>query len=133
MSRVATKPPMGQKPPKTPKPERKGMRRTAPAKSKPIDHEKGCMFVSKALRKFAEGKECQMKSEWCDCGTETVVLCHSRRRAGAGTAQKPHDFWGYHGCAGCHANEDRLEDRELYDAIRRTQWVVFQHYGSLTP
>ena len=90
-------------------------------------------FVSPRLRKFAEGKECQMKSEWCDHGTETVVLCHSRRRAGAGMAQKPHDFWGYHGCASCHANEDRLEDRELYDAIRRTQYVVFAHFGTLTP
>ena len=94
---------------------------------------KTTMFVSKKLRKFAEGQECQMKSDWCSGDNETVVLCHSRRRAGAGMAQKPHDFWGYHGCASCHANEHKLEDRELFDAIRRTQWAVFSHFGSLTP
>lgn len=91
------------------------------------------MFVSKKLRDFAKGKDCQMKSEWCNNDPATVVLCHSRRRTGTGMAQKPHDWWGYHGCSGCHANEDKLEDRELYDAIRRTQWLVFERFGSLTP
>lgn len=90
-------------------------------------------FISKKLRDFARGQECQVKSEWCNGNPETVVLCHSRRRAGAGMAQKPHDFWGYHGCSDCHANESRLEDRELYDAIRRTQYAVFERFGTLTP
>lgn len=90
-------------------------------------------FVSKKLRDFARGQECQMKSEWCNGDPATVVLCHSRRRAGAGTAQKPHDWWAYHGCSDCHANENKLEDRELYDAIRRTQYAVFAHFKSLTP
>ena len=90
-------------------------------------------FVSKALRNFAKGQECTLKSEWCNNNPETVVLCHARRRAGAGMASKPHDFWGYHGCSGCHAEEDKMEDRELYDAIRRTQWIVYEHFGSLTP
>lgn len=94
---------------------------------------KQCMFVSKALRNFANGQPCQMMSEWCNGDSETVVLCHSRRRAGAGMGQKPHDFWGYHGCSGCHAHEDRLEDRELMDAIRRTQYAVFSHFGTVTP
>ena len=94
---------------------------------------KEAMFVSKKLRDFAEGRECQMKSEWCNGDPETVVLCHSRRRSGAGMAQKPHDFWGYHGCSSCHAHEAEIEDRELYDAIRRTQWAVFEHFMSLTP
>lgn len=91
------------------------------------------MFVSKVLRDFARGRECQMRSEWCNGDSETVVLCHSRRRSTAGMSQKPHDFWGYHGCSGCHAQEHLLEDRELYDAIRRTQWAVFEHFGTLTP
>lgn len=90
-------------------------------------------FVSQKLRDFANGQTCTMLSEWCNGNPETVVLCHSRRRAGAGTGQKPHDFWGYHGCSGCHANEHRLEDRELYDAILRTQYRVYEHFGSLTP
>lgn len=91
------------------------------------------MFFSQELRDFAKGQECQMKSEWCCGDGETVVLCHSRRRAGAGTAQKPHDWWGYHGCHTCHAHEAEIEDRELMDAIRRTQYLVFAHFGSLTP
>ena len=90
-------------------------------------------FVSKKLRDFAKGRDCQMRSEWCNDDPATVVLCHARRRTGTGMGQKPHDWWGYHGCADCHANEHRLEDRELYDAIRRTQWAVYEHFGSLTP
>lgn len=91
------------------------------------------MHVNPKLRKFAEGQNCQMLSEWCNGNPETVVLCHSRRRTGTGTAQKPHDFWGYHGCSDCHAHEHEIEDRELYDAIRRTQWLVYAHFKSLTP
>lgn len=90
-------------------------------------------FVSKKLRDFAMGQDCQMRSEWCNGNPETVVLCHSRRRTGTGTAQKPHDFWGYHGCSSCHACEGQLEDRELYDAIRRTQWLIYESFGTMTP
>jgi|GEM_PF-1410243 len=92
---------------------------------------KEVMFVSETLRAFARGRDCQMRSEWCTNGP--AVLCHSRRRATAGMGQKPHDFWGYHGCDGCHRHEDKIEDRELYDAIRRTQWLVYAHFGTLTP
>lgn len=91
------------------------------------------MFVSKVLRDFAKGRECQMKSEWCNSDPQTVVLCHDRRRAGCGMAQKPHDFHAYHGCSDCHANEHKLEDRELHDAVRRTQNAVFAEFGTLTP
>lgn len=90
-------------------------------------------FKSQKLRDFAEGQDCTMLSQWCNGNPETVVLCHSRRRATAGIAEKPHDFWAYFGCSGCHENEHRVEDRELYDAIRRTQWIVYQHFGTLTP
>lgn len=95
--------------------------------------EPGKMFVSAVLRQFAKGKECQMKSEWCNGDMETTALCHSRRLAGAGGGQKPHDFWGYHGCSGCHANEEHVEFKELYVAIRRTQDAVFAEFGTLTP
>jgi hypothetical protein len=104
------------------------------SKTKPKDVcEAGKMFVSKPIRDFAEGKECQMKSEWCNGDPATTVHCHERRRAGAGANQKPHDFWGWHGCSGCHANEHKLEDRELFDAIRRTLYKIFEHFGTLTP
>lgn len=90
-------------------------------------------FKSEKLRQFARGQECQMKSEWCNGNPETTVLCHSRRRTGTGTAQKPHDFWGYHGCSDCHAHEDDIDDSDMLDAIRRTQWTVYARFGSLTP
>ena len=98
-----------------------------------LTFEKTKPFVSKILRDFASWQECTMKSEWCNNNPETVVLCHSRRRAGAGMGQKPHDFWGYHGCSDCHAHEHELEDRELLDAIRRTQYRVFDRFRTLTP
>lgn len=100
---------------------------------KPPMGQKVQMFFSQTLRDFAEGQPCQMRSEWCNGDPSTTVLCHSRRRSTAGAAQKPHDFWGYHGCSECHAHEHLIEDRELYDAIRRTQWAVFEKFGSLTP
>jgi hypothetical protein len=117
----------GQTPPKAPP---KPMKR----KTKPRDVcEAGKMFVSNVLRQFARGKECQMKSEWCNGDKATTCLCHGRRRAGAGANQKPHDFWAYHGCSDCHAHEDEIEDRELFDATRRTQYIIFEHFGTLTP
>lgn len=91
------------------------------------------MLVSDKLRNFARGQDCTMMSEWCNGDRETVVMCHSRRRALAGMGQKPHDFWAYHGCSSCHASEDEIEDRELYDAIRRTQYRIYEHFGTLTP
>jgi hypothetical protein len=90
-------------------------------------------FVSVDLRKFAQGKQCQMRSEWCNHDPSTVVLCHSRRFADAGMAQKPHDFWAYHGCSECHRHESKLTTAQLYGAIRRTQYAVYAHYGTLTP
>lgn len=83
-------------------------------------------LVSDAIRQSANGQSCQMLSEWCNGNPETVVWCHSRRRAGAGMGQKPHDFWGYYGCSGCHAHEAKIEDRELLDAIRRSQYILFE-------
>jgi hypothetical protein len=117
----------GQTPLKAP---RKQMKRT----TKPKDvWEPGKMFVSEKLRKFARGQPCQMRSEWCNGDNETTVLCHVRRRAGAGANQKPHDFQAYHGCSECHAHEDTATDGDLLDAIRRTQYAVFEHFGTLTP
>jgi hypothetical protein len=117
----------GQTPPKAP---RKQMKRT----SKPKDVcEPGKMFVSKALRAFAEGQPCQMQGPWCNGDNETTVLCHVRRGAGAGANQKPHDFQAYHGCSKCHALEEYMNDGDLMHAIRRTQYAVFEHFGTLTP
>jgi hypothetical protein len=117
----------GQTPLKAP---RKQMKRT----SKPKDVcEPGKMFVSSPLRNFARGKECQVKSQWCNGDNATTVLGHFRRRAGAGANQKPHDFWAYHICNGCHENEHKIDDVLLLDATHRTQDAVFKHFGTLTP
>lgn len=90
-------------------------------------------FVSKKLRDFAKGQPCSMLSEFCNGDSETVVLCHDRRRDGCGMSEKPHDFHAYHGCSGCHAHEADLEDREIHDAVRRTQKRVYAEFGTLTP
>jgi hypothetical protein len=130
MSEFANQRPVYQKGQTPPKAPRKQMKRT----SKPKDVcEPGKMFVSEKLRKFARGKECQVKSEWCNGDNATTVLGHFRRRAGSGANQKPHDFWGYHICNGCHENEDKIDVRLLLDATRRTQYAVFKHFASLTP
>tara|TARA_R110000782_G_scaffold135142_1_gene227552 strand:+ start:941 stop:1333 length:393 start_codon:yes stop_codon:yes gene_type:complete len=130
MSQISTGRPAYQKGQTTPKAPRKQMKRN----SNPKDVcEPGKMFVSKALRDFAEGQPCQMQGPWCNGDNETTVLCHVRRGAGAGANQKPHDWWAYHGCSDCHAREENLGDRDLFDAIRRTQYAVFEHFSSLTP
>tara|TARA_R110000851_G_scaffold101943_1_gene218246 strand:+ start:298 stop:690 length:393 start_codon:yes stop_codon:yes gene_type:complete len=117
----------GQTQPKAP---RKQMKRN----TKPKDVcEPGKMFVSKKLRKFAKGQPCQMQGPWCNGDNETTVLCHVRRRAGAGANQKPHDWWAYHGCSDCHAREDEVSNQYLLHAIRRTQYAVFEHFATLTP
>lgn len=115
-------------------------RKDAPVTRQPIRHKARAKpdngkgpYVSQKLRDFANGQPCQMRSEWCSGDSETTVLCHSRRLAGAGMGQKPPDWWGYHGCSACHANEERLEFRELYTAIMRTQNAVFAHFSTLTP
>lgn len=90
-------------------------------------------FESADLRRFAEGKPCQMRSEFCNHDPATVVLCHSRRGAGAGMGEKPDDWWAYHGCHGCHSNEHRAPSLDLMLAIYRTQRAVYAHFGTLTP
>ncbi len=92
------------------------------------------MFKSARLRKFAKGQECTLLSEWCNGDWTTTVLCHSRPLTGTGTAQKPPDWWAYHGCSACHAAQEagQIEFRELYLAIYRTQLRVYSHFGSLT-
>ena len=90
-------------------------------------------FVSRDLRKFAKGKECQLKGPLCNGDTATTVLCHSRRVSGAGMSEKPHDFWGYHGCSACHYWEHMADFEMIYQAIRRTQYAVYAHFGTLTP
>jgi hypothetical protein len=60
------------------------------------------------LRKFARGKECQLRLRDVCCGRpETVVLCHVRKSGNAGIGQKPCDLSAFHACATCHDVYDR--------------------------
>ena len=122
--------PLGLKGEKTAKVDRKPMRKKAPAKATPSGDGP---HVNPKLRAFANGKPCQMRGPRCNHNPETTVLCHSRRGANAGMAQKPHDFWSYHGCSDCHAWEANATDHCLMTAIRRTQDAVYRHFGTLTP
>jgi hypothetical protein len=91
-------------------------------------------FVSVDLRKSAQGSQCQMRSEWRNHDPCTVVLCHAFGASPhAGMAPKPHDFWAYHGCSECHRLVSKLTTAQLDGAIRRTQYAVYAHYGTLTP
>lgn len=90
-------------------------------------------FVSKTLRDFARGQDCTLNLEGSRCDPETVVLCHIRAFGIAGMAQKPHDFFAYHGCAECHAREKDAGWDELFRAMIKTQSRVYEQFGGLTP
>ena len=83
-------------------------------------------MANKAIRDFARGQQCAMNLPGCDGGGETTVHCHVRRFGYAGLGQKPHDFWGYHGCANCHANEHMAGDDDFLRAISITQIRLFE-------
>jgi hypothetical protein len=77
--------------------------------------------VSKVLRNFAKGQDCTMRSDYCNLDPETVVLCHARMAGFNGTAMKPPDFLGYHGCSSCHANEHKVDPYDIHRAVAETQ------------
>lgn len=61
------------------------------------------------LRKFAQGKPCQLRIVGvCNFDPETTVLAHIRRGGVAGMGQKPPDICGIHACSNCH---DWLDSR----------------------
>jgi hypothetical protein len=90
-------------------------------------------LVSQKLRDFAKGKECTMMSPVCADDPEKTVHCHVRRYAGAGIAEKPDDWWGYHACYDCHMYEPEMADGDLLMAIRRTQERIIRHFGKIPP
>ena len=83
-------------------------------------------MVSAPIRSFASGQPCAMQLPGCNGGGETTVHCHVRRFGYAGTGHKPHDFWGYHGCSACHANEAMAGDDDLLRAISITQIRLYE-------
>lgn len=100
---------------------------------KPPRGKKDPPFVSETLRKFARGQECTMRMPWCNRDPETTVLCHVRAFGIAGTAEKPHDFFAWHGCSECHRREKDAGWDDVLRAMIVTQGRVFREFGTLTP
>lgn len=90
-------------------------------------------YTSPKLRMFAKGKTCALAMPWCNHDPETTVLCHVRAFGIAGMAQKPHDFFAYHGCSECHRREKEAGWDDILRAMMITQKRVFDEFGSLTP
>lgn len=88
------------------------------------------------LRKFAKGKDCQLRLLGiCNFDPETTVLAHVRRGGVAGIGQKPPDVVGIHACSTCHdAMDGRLgpmkipADSDVLEGLCRTIAVVDKHY-----
>ena len=94
------------------------------------------------LRKFAKGKECQLRIPGiCNHNPETTVLCHLRLGNVAGVGQKPPDLCAVHACSGCHDALDgrtdasgkmwAIEDRhsDILYALNRTLALVSKELG----
>lgn len=90
---------------------------------KPV-RQKPAKCVSSPLRNFAKMQECTMRGPHCNGDPETVVLCHSRMAGFNGTACKPLDFLGYHGCSECHRTEDEMSGWDVFRAVAETQTRV---------
>lgn len=90
------------------------------------------------LRKFAQGKECQVRIPgYCNRNDETVVLAHLRLAGITGMGMKAHDILGAHCCSSCHDVVDYRVKTELtkteienmfYEGIARTQAVVLKEF-----
>ncbi len=69
------------------------------------------------LRKLARGQDCQLRlheddgTRICNFDSSTVVLCHARFGAVAGTGIKPPDLCGFYACSECHSVADRRDSR----------------------
>lgn len=90
-------------------------------------------FKSDTLRRFAKGRTCALAMPWCTHDTETTVLCHVRFYGSAGMAQKPHDFFAFHGCSECHRREKDAGWDDILRAMMETQRRVYAEFGTLTP
>jgi len=81
------------------------------------------------LRKSAKGRECQIRSPYCNFNNETTVLCHL---GGAGMGLKNDDMFGAFGCSSCHDAVDHrtpspymneMINNWFYDGMVRTQKI----------
>lgn len=93
------------------------------------------------LRKFARGRDCQVRLAGCNGGGETTVLTHYRLAGYCGTGIKPDDLaFGAWACSRCHdlcdsrthvANLTRAEVRLAHaEGVMRTL-VELRKLGAL--
>jgi hypothetical protein len=72
-------------------------------------------WESKKLRDSARGRDCTMRSPWCNGNPETTVWCHSNHSEhGKANGTKAHDIFGFYGCSDCH---------NYYDLASRQQGI----------
>ena len=91
----------------------------AQIRQKPVA-QKPTKCVSNVVRRFADGQTCTLGMPWCNNDPATTVLCHSRMVGFNGTAQKPPDYMGYHGCSECHRRENEASPEDIFRATMRT-------------
>lgn len=105
---------------------------------KRIDLSKIADSISIDLRKFARGKECQVRIPgYCNRDTATTVWAHLRHGGVAGAGQKPPDLCGVIACSTCHDIIDGRINCEWTrqeigcmerDAICRTMALVWKTF-----
>lgn len=61
---------------------------------------------STKLRELARGQTCTLRGPACNGDPATVVLCHIRLPGFAGVGMKPPDWLAFHGCSGCHIEQE---------------------------
>lgn len=91
------------------------------------------VYESEKLRQFARGQDCALMMPWCNHDPATTVHCHVRMFGSGGTASKPLDFLGFHGCSECHRREKEAGYDDILRAVMITQTRIYQHFGTLTP
>jgi hypothetical protein len=85
------------------------------------------------LKKEAKGKECQIRTLYCNHDPATTVLCHVHKPSlGGGMGLKVSDLLASHGCSSCHdlvdgrsgkprTYKEQLQDTvDLYEGCFRT-------------
>ena len=88
------------------------------------------------LREEARGKQCQIRSDYCNGNAETTVLCHIHKPSiSGGMGLKANDLLAAWGCSDCHDLVDgkgagknlmlrQERDILLYEGVFRTQKIL---------
>ena len=80
--------------------------------------------MTEILREAAKGRDCQVRSEYCNHNPETTVLAHWN---GAGMGLKHHDLLGAWACSDCHNyvdNKTHKLDPWLFKTAAHFQGII---------